>query len=67
MVDKIRFFAYNICMMININRVPNFILNEADNLAKETSLPFRDCLDIVISLRLKESTNESKELPIAVH
>jgi len=32
----------------NMN-IPNQIIQEADNLSKELGLPFRDCLEILVS------------------
>jgi hypothetical protein len=41
--------CYNVYIMINvINRVPTQILQDADNLSKETGIPLRDCIDVLM-------------------
>lgn len=44
-----------------IFRVDNRIVQEADDLAKETHLTFRDCLEMLIRVNLQDSP----ELPTA--
>jgi len=48
MLDNSPQTCYNTITMKNVIKVPNEIAREADNLAKETHLPFRDCLDILM-------------------
>ncbi len=46
-------------------KVPNFIVQAADELAKDTHLPFRDCLDILVRAYLadaKKWPNEGAEI-----
>lgn len=46
---------------MNTQVIPNFILIEADNLSKETRIPFRDCLEVIYKLYLKEIAREPRE------
>lgn len=39
-------------------RVDNVIVQEADNMAKELHLPFRDCLDILMRAFLTEQKDK---------
>lgn len=39
---------------MNAFRVDNRIVQEADNMAKELQLSFRDCLEILMNTRLQE-------------
>lgn len=43
-----------------IMNIPNAIVQNADNLSKETGLNFRDCLEILMSAYLAESHEETQ-------
>ena len=51
MVDRMNCSVYNVCMMTEneTNRIPPALIQEADNMAKETGMSFRDCLDILMT------------------
>lgn len=38
---------------VEIQRVPDNLIREADNLSKETRISFRDCLDILMKAYLR--------------
>ena len=40
---------------MNTYRVDNKLVQEADNIAKETHLPFRDCLEILVRASLRKT------------
>ena len=50
-IDKPMFLSYNVSVMNNRNelknRIPPKLIQEADNLSKETGIPFRDCLEVL--------------------
>ena len=39
-------------------KVDNRVVQEADNMAKETHLSFRDCLDILMNAHLRETAEK---------
>ena len=59
--------CYNIIVMkiANANAIviPPQIVQEADNLAKETHIPFRDCLEVLVQAHLQVPT-ETKVDPV---
>lgn len=47
-------------------RVPNHIIQKADDMSKETRLPFRDCLDVLMGVYLAdEDRRASREIETA--
>lgn len=51
--------------MANSFRVDNKIVQAADNMSKETHLPFRDCLDILVRTSLKEPAPSKRTILVA--
>lgn len=48
---------YDIVMSEYINKIPAEVALEADNLSKETGIPFRDCLEVLYTAYL-DSANK---------
>jgi hypothetical protein len=54
---------------MNIQRVPNQIVVEADILSKETHLPFRECVELLMTLhtQVEEVTLPSPKCSICIY
>ncbi len=60
MVDK----RAEVCNNNNVMNIPNELIQEADNLAKDTRTPFRECLDLLIKAYLLNKRPE-RELELS--
>ena len=59
-------FLIKMLYYIIMIKVPSFIIQEADNLAKETGLSFRDCVDLLMrQYTAKPSSKRVVLTPIA--
>ena len=52
-LDKLKYIVYNVFTMKNTIIVPNQIIQEADNLSKESGIPFRSCLEVLYKAYLE--------------
>lgn len=65
MVDKTKRTCYNVIVMNELTqKIPTQIAQEADNLSKETGIPFRDCLEVIYKAYLLKSQAVDEKTPI---